>query len=82
MCVRLEGDGRMAEELVLLLVLAGGCDFWRGSSLVTTAQFSGGSFGSSPSLWWWGSVLLCELLVCLFVWWCSFDALCKIVSSF
>jgi hypothetical protein len=30
----------LAEELVLLLVLAAGRDFWRGSSLVTTAQFS------------------------------------------
>jgi hypothetical protein len=36
-CVRLEGDGPLAEGLVLLLVLAAGRDFWRGSSLVTTA---------------------------------------------
>jgi hypothetical protein len=35
-CVRLEGDGPMVEELVLLLMLAAGRDFWRGSSLVTT----------------------------------------------
>jgi hypothetical protein len=55
----------MAEELVLLLVLAVGRDFWHGSSLVTTAQFSSGLFGSSPSLWWWCSDLLCELLVCI-----------------
>jgi hypothetical protein len=61
-CARLEGDGPMAEELVLLLVLAAGRDFWRGSSLVTTAKFSGGLFGSSPSLWWRYSVLLCELV--------------------
>jgi hypothetical protein len=65
-CVRLEGDGPLAEELVLLLVLAAGRDFWCGSSLVTTAQFSSGLFGSSPSLWWWCSVLLCELLLCVF----------------
>jgi hypothetical protein len=59
------GGRTLAEELVLLLVLVAGRDFWRGSSLVTTAQFSSGLFGSSPNLWWWCSVLLCKLLVCV-----------------
>jgi hypothetical protein len=64
-CVRLEVDGSMA-ELDLQLMLAAGI-FWRGSSLATTAQFLGVSFGSSPNLWQWCSVLSCALLVCVFV---------------
>jgi hypothetical protein len=55
----------LAEGLVLLLVLAAGRDFWRGSSLVTTAQFSSGLFGSSLPVCGGGGVLLCELLMCV-----------------
>ena len=61
----------MVEEFRWPLELAASCSFWRGTSLVTTARFAGGFFGSSPRLWWC-SVLLCALLCVLFVWWwCS-----------
>jgi hypothetical protein len=63
----------LAERLVLLLVLAAGRDFWRGSSLVTTAQFSSGLFGSSVPVCGGGVVFCCVSCWCaLFVWWCSF----------
>jgi hypothetical protein len=67
--VRLEGDGPMVEELELLLKIAVGREFWRDTTLVTTAQLTGGFFGSSPSLWRWCSVLL-YVVSMLFVW-CS-----------
>jgi hypothetical protein len=63
-CVRLEGDGLMVEEFEMLPLLAAGCDFRRGTMLATTAQFTGGFFGSSPGLWWC-SVMLCALLACV-----------------
>ena len=44
MCVRLEGDSPMVEEFGLPLRPAAGRDFWRGTVLVTTAQFAGGFF--------------------------------------
>jgi hypothetical protein len=63
-CVWLEGDGPIVEELEMLLLLAAGRNFRRGTTLATTAvQFTGGFFGSSPSLWWC-SVMLCSLLAC------------------
>jgi hypothetical protein len=81
-CVRLEG-GPLAEGLVLLLVLAAGRDFWRGSSLVTTAQFSSGLFGSSVPVCGGGVVFCCVSCWCaLFV--CGgvrFGVLCIIASS-
>ena len=40
MCVRLEGDSSMVEEFGLPLRSAAGHDIWRGTALVTTAQFS------------------------------------------
>ena len=44
MCARLEGDSPMVEEFELPLRPAAGCDIWRGTALVTTAQFAGGYF--------------------------------------
>ena len=44
MCVRLEGDSPMVEEFELPLWPATGRDIWRGTALVTTAQFAGGFF--------------------------------------
>ena len=44
MCVRLEGDGPMVEEFEMSLWLAAGRDIWRGTALVTTAQFAGDFF--------------------------------------
>jgi hypothetical protein len=66
----------MVEELDLLLMLAAGRVFWRGSSLATTTWFLGATFGSSPSLWLWCSVLLCALLVCVFCGGVRFGVLC------
>ena len=42
----------MVEEFEVLLWLAAGHDFWRGTALAMTAQFAAASFASSPSLWW------------------------------
>ena len=44
MCVRLEGDSPIVEEFELPLRLAAGRDIWRGTALVTAAQFAGGFF--------------------------------------
>ena len=44
MCVQLEGDSPMVEEFELLLRPAAGRDIWRGTALMTTAQFVGGFF--------------------------------------
>ena len=44
MCVRLEGDSPMVEEFGLPLRPTAGHDIWRGTALVTTAQFAGGFF--------------------------------------
>ena len=44
MCARLEGDSPMVEEFELPLRPAAGRDIWRGTSLVTTAQFTSGFF--------------------------------------
>ena len=41
---RLEGDSPMVEEFELPLRPAAGRDFWRGTVLMTTAQFAGGFF--------------------------------------
>ena len=43
-CVRLEGDSPMVEEFRLPLRPVAGHDIWRGTPLVTTAQFAGGFF--------------------------------------
>jgi hypothetical protein len=42
--VRLEEDGPMVEEFELLPMIAADCGFWRGTTLATTTQFSGGLF--------------------------------------
>ena len=44
MCARLEGDKPMVEEFKLPLRPAAGRDIWRGTALVTAAQFAGGFF--------------------------------------
>ena len=44
MCARLEGDSPMVEEFELPLRPAAGRDIWRGTALVTAAQFAGGFF--------------------------------------
>ena len=56
----------MVEEFEVPLRLAAGCCFWRGTALVTTAQFAAVSFASSPRLWWC-SVLLVALFACVCV---------------
>ena len=43
-CVRFEVDSPMVEEFELPLRPAAGRDFWRGTALVTMAQFAGGLF--------------------------------------
>ena len=44
MCVRLEVDSPMVEEFELPLRPAASRNIWRGTALVTTAQFTGGFF--------------------------------------
>ena len=44
MCVQLERDSPLVEEFELQLWLAAGRDIWRGTALVTTAQFASGFF--------------------------------------
>ena len=54
----------MVEEFEVPLRPAAGRDFWRGTTLATTAQFAAVPFASSPSLWWC-SVLLSVLFACV-----------------
>jgi hypothetical protein len=53
----------MVEEFELPLRLAGGRDFWRGTTLEMTMQLAMTSFASSPNLWLC-SILLNAMFVC------------------
>ena len=43
-CARLEGDSLVVEEFELSLRTAASRDIWRGTALVTAAQFADGFF--------------------------------------
>jgi hypothetical protein len=66
--VRLEVDGPVVEELELSLWLGAGRVCWRGTTLVTAAQFMVAASGFSSKLRWC-SVLLGALLCVLYLWW-------------
>jgi hypothetical protein len=62
--VRLEVDGPVVEELKLSLWLAAGRVCWRGSMLVTAAQFMVAASGFFSRLRWCSVLLGALLCVC------------------
>jgi len=62
-CVQLEDDHPVVEEFELPLAIAAGCGFWRGTMLVTTAQFAVTYF------WLLSQVVMvwCSVVWCAFV---------------
>ena len=79
MCVLLEGDSLMVEEFGLPFRPAAGHDIWRGTALVTTAQFAVWLFLAPLS--GCGVVVFC-CVRCLCDGGVHFGALCTNTSSY
>ena len=63
MCVQLEDDHPVVEEFELSLAIAAGRGFWRGTTLVTTAQFAVTYFRLlSQVVMVWCSVVWCAFV--------------------